>query len=92
MTFREGAVNTFLEEAFEPGKDRIRAFPGCLHMELLRNLQQPNVLFTLSYWESEAALDAYRQSELFQVTWAKTKELIAEKAEAWSVEVIDAPV
>ena len=88
LTFREEAVNTFLEKVFEPSKDRIRAFPGCRHMELLRNLQQPNVLFTLSIWEDEAALEAYRQSELFQNTWAKTKALFAEKAEAWSVVVI----
>ena len=89
MTFREDATDTFLHDVFEHSKDRIRAFPGCRHMELLRNIGQPNVLFTLSYWDDEAALEAYRQSELFQTTWAKTKALFAEKAEAWSVEVID---
>ncbi len=88
LTFREEAVPVFLEDVFEPSKERIRAFPGCRHMELLRNLQQPNVLFTLSIWENEAALETYRQSDLFQNTWAKTKALFAEKAEAWSVEVI----
>ncbi len=57
-------------------------------MELLQNLDQPNILFTLSYWDDEAALEAYRQSELFQSTWAKTKVFFAGKAEAWTVEVI----
>ena len=89
MTFRPEAVQTFVDDVFEPSKSRIRAFPGCRHMELLRNISQPNVLFTLSYWDDEAALEAYRQSELFQTTWSKTKALFAEKAEAWSVEVID---
>lgn len=88
MTFREEAVQPFLEEIFGQSKDRIRAFPGCRHMELLRQTGQPNVLFTLSIWDNEAALEAYRQSELFQTTWAKMKILFAEKAEAWSVEVI----
>lgn len=88
MTFREDAVETFLSDVFEKSKDRIRAFPGCRHMELLRQIGQPNVLFTLSHWDDEAALEAYRQSEFFQNTWAKTKTLFAEKAEAWSVEVI----
>jgi hypothetical protein len=92
LTFREEAVDTFLQEVFEPSKSRIRAFPGCRHMELLRHIQQPNVMFTLSHWDDEAALDAYRQSELFQSTWAKTKALFAEKAEAWSVEVLDEPL
>jgi len=89
MTFREDAVQTFRADVFEHSKDRIRAFPGCLHMELLQNLKQPNVLFTLSFWENEEALEAYRQSELFQTTWAKTKVLFAEKAEAWSLEILN---
>lgn len=89
MTFREEATQTFLDDVFEHSKDRIRAFPGCRHMELLRQIGQPNVLFTLSIWDNEAALEAYRQSELFQTTWARTKILFAEKAEAWSLEVIN---
>ena len=89
MTFRPDAVDTFLQDVFEHSKSRIRAFPGCRHMELLRHTVQPNVLFTLSYWEAPEALERYRQSELFQSTWDKTKVLFAEKAEAWSVEVID---
>lgn len=89
MTFREDAVETFLNEVFEHSKNRIRAFPGCRHMELLRQKNKPNVLFTLSFWDDETALEAYRQSELFKTTWAKTKVLFAEKAEAWTVEVID---
>ncbi len=89
MTFREESVDTFLRDVFEHSKDRIRAFPGCRHMELLRNLHQPNILFTLSHWDDEAALEAYRQSELFQTTWAKTKIHFAGKAEAWTVEMMN---
>lgn len=91
MTFRADAVDTFLHEVFEASKGGIRAFPGCRHMELLRSTREPNVLFTLSIWDSEADLNRYRQSDLFQSTWANTKILFAEKAEAWSVEVIDSP-
>lgn len=89
MTFREDAVQTFISEVFEQSKARIRAFEGCQHMELLQQKNRPNVLFTLSYWDNEAALEAYRASPLFADTWAKTKALFAGKAEAWTVEVID---
>lgn len=89
MTFREDAVQTFISEVFEQSKTRIRAFEGCQHMELLQQKNRPNVLFTLSYWDNEAALEAYRSSALFADTWAKTKALFAGKAEAWTVEVID---
>lgn len=91
MTFREEAVQTFITDVFDQSKDRIRAFPGCHHMELLRQVNNPNVMFTLSHWENEEALNAYRASELFADTWKKTKALFAEKAEAWSTEVLDKP-
>ncbi len=89
MTFREESVHTFISEVFEQSKEKIRAFEGCQHMELLRHKTRPNLLFTYSLWDDESALDAYRASPLFADTWAKTKALFAEKAEAWSLEVID---
>lgn len=91
LTFRPDAVEAFLHDVFEPSKALIRAFPGCRHMELLQQVGQPNVLFTLSLWESEAALEAYRESELFRNTWARTKVGFAEKPEAWTVALMDAP-
>jgi heme-degrading monooxygenase HmoA len=92
MTFRPEAVPTFIHEVFENSKDRIRSFPGCQHMELLRSTMQPNILFTLSIWDGPEALEQYRQSDFFQDTWMKTKALFAEKAEAWSADVVDAPL
>jgi len=91
MTFRSEGQALFVEEVFEQSKARIRAFPGCRYMELLQHTDNPNVLFTLSIWDDEAALERYRQSELFQSTWQKTKALFADKAEAWSVTVLDEP-
>jgi len=92
LTFRPEEVSTFLETVFEPSKLAIRAFSGCKHMELLRVTEQSSVLFTLSIWEDASALERYRQSDLFRQTWAKSKALFAEKAEAWSVEVVDEPL
>ena len=89
MTFRNETVQTFITEVFEQSKTRIRAFEGCRHMELVRHKTSPNLLITLSIWDDEAALENYRASALFADTWAKTKALFAEKAEAWTVEVID---
>jgi quinol monooxygenase YgiN len=89
MTFQPDAVTTFRQTVFEASKDRIRAFPGCQHMELLAHADTPNILFTLSIWDSAEALEVYRQSALFQETWAKTKVLFADRPEAWSVVVVD---
>lgn len=88
LTFREEAVPEFIG-IFEESKLKIRAFEGCCHLELLRDVRQPNVFFTISLWENESSLNHYRQSRLFQNTWEKTKVLFAERAEAWSLEIAD---
>ncbi|MFT2008012.1 antibiotic biosynthesis monooxygenase family protein [Pontibacter sp. 13R65] len=83
MAFREEETAVFLE-IFRESKDKIQAFEGCQRLELLQDLHQPNVYSTYSLWESEAHLNAYRQSELFGSVWKKTKALFSEKAQAWS--------
>lgn len=88
MTFKEGNEDKFLE-IFKNSGHLIRAFDGCHGVDLLRATQSPNIFFTYSHWESEDHLNTYRHSELFQTTWASTKALFADKAEAWSVEVQD---
>ena len=86
LTFLPEKVTDFLQ-VFEESKAAIRGFEGCLHVELLQDVLLPNRFFTFSLWESEAALNLYRKSPLFEATWAKTKVLFAEKAEAWSVKL-----
>jgi quinol monooxygenase YgiN len=64
---------------------KIQAMPGCLTLSLKKDATNPHVYYTLSTWTSLDALDAYRQSPLFQETWAKTKAMFHEKAEAYSL-------
>lgn len=85
MQFREDAVATFLSN-FEKVRQDIRNTPGCRLLELYRDKANPQVFFTYSYWETEADLEAYRISNLFCDTWAITKPLFAQKAEAWSLD------
>lgn len=87
LTFHPQLVPEFLA-LFEDTKDRIRHFPGCLHLELLQESSRHDVFFTFSIWQDEAALNAYRASDLFEDTWARTKALFRDKPEAWSLEVV----
>ena len=87
LTFREEEVEKFLEN-FEQNKLKISGFEGCRHLELWRDKKAPNIFFTYSYWESEAALNAYRHSDLFKGIWSKTKVLFSDKPEAWSIDVV----
>ncbi len=88
MTFQPQCLADFAR-IFDASKGHIRAFPGCHHLELLRDVQHPHVRMTRSVWESEAALTAYRQSELFRSTWAATKVLFADIPVAYSTEVLE---
>jgi hypothetical protein len=87
MTFQANKIGIF-KVLFEARKEQIRGFNGCEYLELLQNVNQPNIFFTYSFWNSETDLNAYRDSELFKDTWAKTKVLFDEKPEAWSVDSV----
>ena len=87
MTFEPEKVHDFLE-VFTNSKDKIRAFEGCKHMELLQDLNFPNIFMTYSYWDSEMHLNNYRKSELFGTVWPATKKLFAAPAQAFSVQQI----
>jgi quinol monooxygenase YgiN len=83
MTFKPEAVDAFLEN-FESNKLSIRNFPGCYHLELWQDQNSENIFMTYSYWESEEALNQYRDSELFKSVWSFTKTLFSEKPQAFS--------
>lgn len=83
MSFRPEEVPAFLEN-FEANKSSIRNFAGCQHLELWQDENQKNIFMTYSHWESEEALDQYRDSELFKTVWSFTKALFSEKPQAFS--------
>lgn len=87
LTFQADKTADFVA-IFEASKDKIRAMSGCQHVELLRDATTTNVFFTLSLWDTEGSLEAYRQSDLFRTTWAKTKVLFSDKPAAWTTTMI----
>lgn len=87
MSFAEENVEAFLEN-FDNNKEKIRAVNGCEFLQLLRDKDNTNQFFTYSFWNEQADLENYRQSDLFKGVWAKTKVLFNAKPEAWSVEKI----
>jgi quinol monooxygenase YgiN len=88
MTFQEDKIAEFLA-IFQRSREQIRHFPGCLHLELWQDYHLPTVYLTHSHWESEEALNRYRQSDLFTGTWAQTKVLFAEKPRVFSARKLE---
>ncbi len=88
MTFTPEKIPTFME-VFQANAEKIRTYPGCIQMQLLRDLHNENVYYTYSHWESEDDLNHYRNSTLFRSIWAATKVGFAEKAVASSLILIN---
>jgi quinol monooxygenase YgiN len=87
MTFHNEHTETF-EMVFRTYRNAIRSSPGCSHLELWRDKDDPNIYFTFSKWEAAEDLERYRQSETFRAAWSQTKVLFADRPQAWSVNAI----
>ncbi|GAB4200213.1 MAG: putative quinol monooxygenase [Bacteroidia bacterium] len=83
MTFQKDKTDDFLKW-FEEHKNKIKNFEGCLHLELWKDAEQPNIFYTFSIWDSQESIEKYRQSEVFQKVWSYTKTLFQDKPMAFS--------
>jgi len=73
------------KSAFVDNKEHIGDFPGCTHLEILRDAKYSNIFFTYSKWETEDAIENYRKSDLFKGIWKNVKPMFCAKPEAWSL-------
>ena len=85
MEFQIDKLDAF-QQLFEEHRPLIRGFPGCQHLELLRDPRHPHVRYTYSFWENEEALNQYRKSELFGQVWPRTKLLFSAPPQAYSMQ------
>jgi len=88
MSFHLSKIDLFLVN-FHKNKQSIKNFEGCKLLELNQDINNPEIFFTYSYWESEEHLNNYRNSDLFKEVWYNTKIYFNEKPEAWSVNKIE---
>ena len=84
MSFEVEQVPAFLA-LFRASEQRIRQQPGCRHLELWQDTQNPAIYCTHSHWDDAAALNGYRKSALFGEVWPATKRLFAAPPVAFSV-------
>lgn len=84
ITLKPESIEGF-KEIFYASHKLIRAFEGCNRVDLMNDINNECVYFTISSWNSEEDLNSYRNSYLFKNTWSKVKPLFSEKAEAWSL-------
>lgn len=87
LTLQFFHVEEFLE-LFRSVEEKIKTFPGCQKLELFQDINNKNIFFTYSIWNSEADLELYRNSKLFESVWKKTKTFFSAPAEAWSLSIV----
>lgn len=85
MEFKPEKVGDFLA-LFETVEEKISTFPGCIHLQLCKDASQNHIYYTFSKWDHESDLEKYRNSPLFEDTWAKTKVLFGGKPLAYSLD------
>jgi quinol monooxygenase YgiN len=74
---------------FEEVKAKVRNSPGCLGMTLFVDAESPSVFYTISQWDSEEHLEAYRHSDLFQSSWSRMRVLFNGKPQAFTIKEVD---
>lgn len=85
MSFHSKYISEF-QQMFTEKKTLIRNSKGCQFLELYQDKNNPEIFFTYSYWNDEADLNSYRNSNFFKATWKQTKTYFNSKPEAWSVD------
>ncbi len=87
MEFESDNVETF-KSIFKKNHPKIASQEGCHGVQLLQDINESNIFFTFSEWETQEHLDLYRENELFKEIWGKIKVLFSNKPIAWSVQEI----
>jgi len=73
---------------FEQYKADIAAQVGCRDLKLVQDVAHTSNISTVSVWDDQKDLDAYRKSALFAQVWPATKALFAAPATAQSHTVL----
>ena len=81
-------INDFIK-IYEESYSFIRNSSGNISVKLVSDINQKNILFTISEWESENALNDYRNTVFFANVWAKVKTLLISKTDAWSLQSLN---
>lgn len=84
LTFEEKYRQQFIE-IFQEHRLKMLNQEICIQLDLLEDTKQNGLFFTHSIWQSEEALQAYRDSNYFNQIWSLVKPWFREKAEAWSL-------
>lgn len=85
LTLRPDVKSEAFEEIYRNRNPFAKGVKGCRSVKVLKDVNDERVLYTLSAWDCNEDLEAYRQSEYFAQTWPMVKALLGQKTQAFSM-------
>ena len=89
LHFKEGKEKVFLNEILPKQKHFTRSFQGCNRLELWQDVDNEQIVYSFSLWDSVEDLNNYRYSDQFRAFWKATKQHFKEPAQAFSAQQIE---
>ena len=83
LSIKPDCIKQF-KSIFTEAAPHIRAFPGCLRLDLWQQVDLLGEFATFSHWQDTESLDAYRASELFRSRWATIRPMFSSEPRVFS--------
>lgn len=89
LTLKDSDAIQVFEKIYKernPSKNKIQ---GCRSVEVMKDVNEDLVYYTVSQWDANEDLEAYRASAYFSETWPMVKAQLSQRAEAFSMTEIE---
>jgi len=85
LTMKDAAAKVSFQEIYRSRNPLKNGVKGCREVKVMKDVNDDNVYYTVSTWEHNDDLEAYRASEYFAETWPMVKAQLSKRAEAFSM-------
>lgn len=89
LTLKDNTSKAAFEEIYNRRNPHKNGVQGCHDVKVMKDVNEENIYYTVSTWESNDDLEAYRHSDYFKETWPMVKAHLATRAKAFSLMEID---
>ena len=92
LTVKDAAAKEAFQEIYRSRNPYKNGVKGCQDVKVMKDVNEDNVYYTVSLWDRNEDLEAYRQSDYFAETWPMVKAQLSKRAEAFSMTETDIAV
>lgn len=85
LTVKDTAASEAFQEIYRSRNPFKNGVKGCRDVKVMKDVNDENVYYTVSIWDHNDDLEAYRESEYFAETWPMVKAQLSKRAEAFSM-------